>query len=770
MSKQYYKLSIFHALILFAASCNTTRKIPDGEFLYTGVKKIEVASTGGEKIPAEVVTHIKEPLSVAPNNPLISPYVRWPFPVGLWAYNRIDTTKGKGVKYWIYNKLAKDPVLLSKVQPDLRLKVAGNILDNYGYFNSASHYELLYSKKDSKKVRVNYRVNVSTPAYTYSNITYPGPTDSVTIIIDSLQSSSLLWVGGQYNIDTLTAELNRIERVLRNKGYYYFRSEYLEYQADTTGVDCKVDLRLMMKQGIPSAALKKYNVGNIYVSLQNYLPGAPDTIDYCGMQIAHHRKLKIRRRVLADCITLRPETLFTLDNQNKTLSNLTRLGIFRYVNLGVSPLDSLKGSDVLDVYIDAGFDMQIETEFEVNVSSKSNSFLGPGASYSVSNKNLFKGGEIISARVKGAYEWQTGSRNSETHSSLLNSYEIGGDVSLSFPRMLAPKFVPRSKKYPHRTTFQVGTDLLNRPKYFRMVSFSSSMRYDVQGSRNSFHTLTPAKIVYNKLLHTTAVFDSTMSANPAVAMSFRDQLIPSMNYTYIFDRSFGYRKGRRLYWQNSFSQAGNILWGAMAACGVNGTKHIFGNQFSQFIKETSEVKYFHRIGMNSWIASRFLVGVGYAYGNSSVMPYSEQFYIGGANSIRAFTVRSVGPGSYRAEARSKNAYIDQTGNFKLEANVEYRFKIVSLLHGATFLDIGNIWLLSDDPLRPGSGIASGGFFDKIAVGTGCGLRFDVDYLVVRFDWGVGIHAPYTNTVRKGYYNIDRFRDGMGIHLAIGYPF
>ena len=266
-------------------------------------------------------------------------------------------------------------------------------------------------------------------------------------------------------------------------------------------------------------------------------------------------------------------------------------------------------------------------------------------------------------------------------------------------------------------------------------------------------------------------FDRTMDENPAIAMSFRNQFVPSINYTYTFERTYGATGNRRFYWQNSVTSAGNILSGVLSLFGSKQPQHLFGNRFSQFVKEVSEVKFYHRIGRrNNWLATRLLVGAGYAYGNSEVMPYSEQFYIGGANSIRAFTIRSLGPGSYRPPADDRNGYLDQTGDFKLEANIEYRFGIMGRLNGAVFLDTGNIWLLKKDPKRPGAELKWKGFLNDIALGTGFGLRYDISYLVIRADLGIGLHTPYPNPDKKGYYNISSFKDGLGFHLAIGYPF
>ena len=203
---------------------------------------------------------------------------------------------------------------------------------------------------------------------------------------------------------------------------------------------------------------------------------------------------------------------------------------------------------------------------------------------------------------------------------------------------------------------------------------------------------------------------------------------------------------------------------------MKGQKKLFGTPFSQFVKGQAQLVYNRRLfkGSDQWIVSRILIGAEHAYGNSSEVPYSEQFYIGGANSIRAFTVRSIGPGSYQPPESQRNSYFDQTGTFKLEANVEYRFPIVSVLHGAAFIDAGNIWLLKKDALRPGGELRGKTFFRDIALGTGVGLRVDIGMMVIRGDLGYGLHVPYADRQRH-YFNVP-FKHAFAFHLAIGYPF
>lgn len=757
------------------AACSTTRRLGEGEVLYTGVKKMKITeavdSTGRDgAVPGDVVSAVKEPLSVAPNNTLYTPWLRTPFPMGLWAYNHLYTPKEKGFKYWLYGKLSKEPVLISRVQPELRLKVVEELLGNHGYFGAETRYEFYPRKRNPKAGRVGYWVHIPMP-YHLDSIAYLRLEGPIGRLVDSLRASSLIRKGMRYDLDTLTGERKRISDVLRNRGFYYFRPEYIEYQADTTQGERQVALRMRLRPGVPAEVLKPYRVGQVNLSLRNVTPGPWDTMRLRRMEVDYQKPLRIRPRVLARAVGIHPGDTFTVEAQNTTQTNLNKLGIFRYVNLNVPPVDSLRGADSLDITIDAALDKPLEAELEVDVSSKSNSFIGPGVIFSLRHNNIFRGGEVLTLKLNGNYEWQTGSRKQAdgTKSSLLNSYEFGLNMSLGIPR-LTPRFLGRRTRYSNRTTFQIGVDLMNRPQFFHMVSFNASAGFDFQTSPYSFHSLSVLKLVYNNLLSTTASFDRTMDENPAIALSFRNQFIPSVNYVYTFDRSYGARQKDRFFFQASATSAGNLLWAAMETFGKKGSKYLFGNQFSQFVKGVLEFKEYHRLGRYNTLASRLLVGAGWAYGNSSVMPYSEQFYIGGANSIRAFTIRSLGPGSYRPPEGNSNRYLDQTGDFKLEANIELRFRMMGRLNGAVFVDAGNIWLLKNDPQRPGGVLTAKGFFNDIALGTGFGLRYDISYLVLRADLGIGIHTPYPNPDKRGYYNIQSFKDGLGFHLAIGYPF
>lgn len=763
-----YILTLLVVAIMLMTGCSTTKRLAEGDVLYTGVKEMTIEGADGRKIASTVNSQVEDALSVPPNNALFSSNSIKFLPIELWAWNYLYTPNEKSVKGWLYNLFAAEPVLIQTVRPDIRVSMAKDILFNNGYFNSTSSYTVNYDEKNSKKASVSYRVVAGAP-YTLDSISFPSDTTHVASVIRSIADKSLLYKGQRYCADTLSLERERITYQLRDSGFYYFRSEYLLYQADTTRNSGRVDLRMMISPTAPYDALRSYKTGRITVRM--HPPegeGVPDTLSFRSIDVYAYEGLKLRRSLLPSSIDMRTGRTFSLTAQNQSLRNLSSLGIFRSVVMDVTPIDSIQGRDSIDVDIDLRYALPMSMMVEANVASKSNSYLGPGLILGLSHNNLFGGGEQLSVSLNGSYEWQTGK---DKDASLFNSYEFGLNSSLIFPRMLGirpPRYLRRLKS---STRIQLGANIMNRPHYFRMVSFNTAFAYEFHTSSTAMHNFTPFELGYTKMLRTTEEFDKTLAENPAIALSFRDQFIPKLSYMFTYDNGYEKEKKNRWIWQIGFSEAGNIFYGAYSLFGVKGEKKIFGNPFSQFVKLTNELKYYHYFTGKLCIASRLYIGAGYAYGNATELPYSEQFYIGGANSLRAFTIRSIGPGSYRPDMSNENGFFDQTGNFKLEANIELRVPIWGGLEGALFVDAGNIWLLKKDELRPGGELTLQSFARDIALGTGLGVRYDIaNYLVVRVDVGVPIHAPYY-TQKSGYYNIEgSFWKNLRLHLAIGYPF
>ena len=463
---------------------------------------------------------------------------------------------------------------------------------------------------------------------------------------------------------------------------------------------------------------------------------------------------------------MRRGDLYSLQNEERMKQKMLSMNIFSTLNIRYVPRDSSLTCDTLDLDIQAMLAKPYDGEFQAGLTGKSNGQVGPGVTFGMKKHNAFRGAETLGLKLWGSYEWQTGT-DVPSDRSLLNSYEYGANISVSWPRLM-PFFL--ESKMSHRTTstdIQLDGRSMNRAGYFGRVSLSASLSYSLQNGTNERHQFTLLSLDYQALRHTTARFDSITSANQALYVSMRDQFVPSMEYTYTWTSKRHHPRTLRV----SVKEAGNLTSLVYAACGQDlgeKGKRLLGVPFAQYIRLSAQYTHRFPLTRRSSLATRVMGGVAYSYGNAVIAPYSDLFTVGGACSVRAFSVRSIGPGRHHPQD-SRYSYVDQAGDMKLEANVEYRFPIVGKLYGATFLDAGNVWLL-----RRTAGMEEGQFSLRhlgrdIALGTGAGLRYDLDFLVIRFDVGVGIHAPYS-TGRSGYYNMPRFSRSLGYHLAIGYPF
>ena len=761
-------------LCILWSACSTTKNLPEGEILYTGIDKLEVVNEDKTLAGITALTEVEAALAYAPNNAIFgSSSLRWPIPFGLWVYNGFEKYQNKkGVGRWIFDHLGKSPVLMSSVNGETRAKVATNLLRDYGYFNGSVSFQEV-PQKNPKESKVSYIINMDQPYFldSIAYLKFPHYADS---LIQSTLSQSVLKGGENFSVLKLEEERQRLSGLFRNHGYYYYRPEFTTYRADTLQKPGYVNLQVVPRSGIPAEAKKQYYIGKTSVYLTGYNDEAPtDTLRLRTMDIYYSgKKPGIRPSALMRNFFFRKGELFSQDRQTFTQEAIARMGVFRYSEFRYEPKDTTVNGDTLNVNMYATFDKPYNAELEFNVTTKSTDQTGPGAVFKITRNNFQRMGANLSFEVRGSYEWQTNS-NVEGNSSKLNSYELGTSLSLDFPRLILPwkdKDLLRSR-YPQRTSFKIYGNLLNRARFFNMLSFGGNVTYEFRKSRLWKHTVTPFQLTFNTLMSSTERFDSITATNPSLALSLGDQFIPSMNYTFTYDNA-RLKKDYQLWWENSITSAGNVtslLYAALGKDFSEKNKKLLGTPFAQFLKLTSEVRALFKVGEKQHIAARFMGGMLWSYGNQTIAPYSEQFYIGGANSLRAFTVRSIGPGTYNPAQNTKYGYLDQTGDIKLEANVEYRFPIFGELYGATFLDAGNVWLMRKDENRPGGEFTLKNFAKSIALNTGVGVRYDLTFLVIRLDMGIALHVPY-ETGKSGYYNIPKFKDGLGLHFAIGYPF
>ena len=727
-----------------------------------------------DEATATMKEEVNAALAYAPNNSFFgSSKVRWPLPLGLWVYNGFVNSEGRFGK-WFFNTFASTPRTISMANPQLRTQVARQTLRNYGFFWGQASYEVLPDAKNERKAKVAYNVQPG-PLFRLGSIEYQRFGALTDSLIRSSMANTELHTGDAFCVPKLDTERKRLSQLFRNEGFYYYRPEYITYRADTLQKPRTVQLQVRPRTDMPRQARNRFYMGRTSITVMPYEDfRVTDSITFRDGSTMRWsgdtRKPPIRYGAIRHNLFYQRGSLYRQRLHERIQEKLSGMGVFSNIQMSYSPRDTSDTCDTLDVNIFAILDKPWDSEFEAKVTNKSNGLLGPGLSYGMTKRNAFRGAESVNFKVYGSYEWQTGANTSHADRSLMNAFELGAQLTLTYPRV---KFFGLTRAINRRamgtTTYKVDVDWMNRAGFFQMVSFGARLTYTYQRRRYFRHELTPIRLDYDMLAHRSERFDSIMQENPALYVSMRNQLVPSMAYTFTYSRNFANGHARTLIL--NAKEAGHVTNGIYALAGrprKERNKRLLGVPFAQFFKLTAEWRETFPLTHRSAIVSRIFAGAVWSYGNSTMAPYQDLLNIGGANSIRAFGIRTIGPGRYHP-ANSSWSYVNQVGDLKLEANVEYRFPLVSSLYGAIFLDAGNVWLMQPDEARPGGAIDFSHFGEDIALGTGLGFRYDLDFLVLRFDVGIGIHAPY-DTGENGYYNIPRFKDSLGFHIAVGYPF
>jgi len=781
--------------IPFLLACSSTSALKEGQQLFTGLKPIEYSNYEKSGYADTTILEMENVLASAPNGALFgSSYYRTPFPVRLWIWNAFSQSDG-GVAKWITKAFGSKPKLMSNVNPQLRAQVAENQLDKYGYFNGKVTYDVV-TDNNPKKAKVAYHVDMG-HLWTLDTVKYLGFPKEGQQLIDSTRNQAVIRTGSPFNVSRLEQERQRITRLFRNNGYYFYKNGYASYLADTLEMPGKAEVRLIMADSIDTMALRKWYIGHVRFNFKrNFMEELKDSFVRGKLGFYYNgRKMPIRAGVVLKDLKLFPNRLYKVENEEAAKNHLQSMGLFSYTSIQFSPRlfsngggvinDScISSCDTLDATIDLVFDKPYDFYIEANAKGKTTGRVGPELVVGLTKRNAFRGGEKLDINLHGSYEWQT-IQQEGAKSTHINSYEYGSDISLSFPRIITPwnafRTMAQNERrfkaghFPRRfygtptTTIKTSMNVLNRASYFRRHVVSGELTYNWSTSSQHHHSFSPLVLSYEYMNARTAAFDSVLAKHPYLQISMRDQFVPKMSYTYTYNSPLNYR--HPITWSTTVSEAGNVLATGYLIAGKKWNdkdKQMFKNPFAQFLKlETDFVKYW-KLTEKSTLVGHLNAGVVWSYGNTEKAPYYEQFYVGGANSIRAFNVRSIGPGKF-VPVDSKFSYIDQTGDIKFVANLEYRPRIWGDLYGAIFLDMGNVWNIHEEEYSENGKFYARNFFKQMAVGTGVGVRYDMGMFVIRLDWGLGLHLPY-ETGKNGFYNIQRFKDSHSFHFAVGYPF
>lgn len=808
------------SFFLLLTSCSTTKLVPEGDKLFVGLTKIRYEHYQPGAHFDETQAEIEAALATAPNGALFgSSYYRTPFPYGLWVYNWASGSDNR-LKKWLNNSFGKAPVLMSGVNPALRASVASSVLKKNGYMHGSVSYTEV-PQKNPKKMKIGYTVVLDTlfRVDTMSYANFPAPMQQ---LIDSTRSEAAVDSGVPFSVAALDAERNRISHLLRNNGYYYYQPGYASYLADTLQRPNMVQLRLQLADSLPQEATRPWYVGHRTVTLRRTFMERPtDTVTFRNLTIAYGGKRPpIRPRVVLRDLRLRSRQPFSYDKYNESMQKFNATGLYSNTDFVFTPRP---GTDTLDLQLSCTLDKPYDFYFETTFINRTIGRLGPTAKIGFTRRNIFRGAEKLDVNLHGSYEWQRNGGGSG-----MNSYQYGADVSIEFPRIIFPRFrssqitpadrLRRQQRGRPRffatpwTIAKVSFDIVHRPKYYKMRIVTGEWTYRWQPTANSRHELSPLTLKYQFMNSSTSEFWQLIEKNPYLGISMDDHFIPKMRYTYTYASPSSYTAPIR--WETTLEESGNLLSLYFMARGKSWNepeKKMFKNPYSQFLKVETDLTKTWRLGLHSELVGHVNAGYMYCYGNSLSAPFSETFYVGGANSIRAFTVRSIGPGGFpelEGENRSDTrllSYALRNGNLKFVANLELRQQLFGNLYGAFFLDAGNVWTAwgnhmpkfdvedflyddngnlddSEDALYAALIAAAlwdystdqarfrpSRFFKQLAVGTGIGLRYDLGFFVLRLDWGFGLHVPY-ETGSSSYFNIRRFSDMHSLHLAIGYPF
>lgn len=763
LTKTY--LLIIVCLIL--AGCSSTRKLKPGQYLYTGAEvKINPDSSGRIKDEKQVKTTLESKTRPRPNKSLLG--IKWK----LQLYNLAgDSVKPKGIGNWLKNKIGEAPVLMSEVKLKFNNDVLKSYLISQGYLQAEVTGDTVIKGKKGKAV---YTANTG-DRYKINSITFPKDTGVLTHVININKQNTLLKVGNFYDLDTYKNERIRIDNDLKESGYFYFSPDYLIVQVDSTIGKNLVDINIAVKTIAPEAGLKPYTIKNINV-YPNYNLRRDSTLRtltptvYNDFNIYDDRNT-FKPRVFDRLIFFKKNETYNRKDHNLSLNRMVNIGAFQDVRAEFLPVDSFKNNQ-LDLNIFLTPLKKNSLTFSVTGTQKSNNFVGSEVKLTQTTRNLFRGAEQLDISASGGFETQV---SAPVGSRAQNSFSLTLQGKLTFPQFIVPFYKPKSTTaFIPKTIASLSYQLLRRDTVYRLNSFKGEFGYNWKENQFKEHNFNPISVNLVRPSETdTGALRRLYDQNPGLQYTLQQQLIIGSNYNFTYTNQMQENRRNNTYFYGSVETGGN-LWGTFVPKDEFGQRSIFNVPLTQFVRLEADLRDYYKITRNLIWANRLNMGYGYAYGNTTSLPFIRQFFAGGTNDIRAFRARSLGPGTYQADPTL--VFPDQGGDVKLMLNSELRFKIVSVLHGAVFVDAGNVWLRKEDPNKPGSEFKLKNTFNELAVGTGAGLRVDATIFVIRLDGAFPIRKPYLPSGQRWVLNDVDFgsktwrRENFILNIGIGYPF
>ncbi len=752
-------------IVLFFAvamiSCTGVRHLQEGQVLYNGAT-VKINPDSAKKVPDEkqLKSTLEEMTRPRPNKKILGMRYK------LFFYNLAgEPKKEKGLRYWMRNKLGEPPVLLNEVKIGYNNNVLQSYLISKGYLQASVTGETEVKGKTGKAIYTA----ITRERYKLNEIEFPQEPTALDNLIRRSAEKTLLKKEDYYDIDVFTAERERIDNELKENGYYFFNPDFILIQVDSTIGDHRANIYVKIKDLTPTEGLKPYRMNNINI-YPNYNIRRDSSIRHSAPIVykdfnIYDRENTYKPRLFERLVFFEKDELYNRSDHSLSLNRLVSIGTFRFVKAEFRPLDTL-ASDLLDANFYLTPQKKRSISLQVTGTSKSNNFIGSELKLSNTNRNLFRGAEQLVTSVSGGFETQVSGAKT-------NSYSLTATGRLIYPRIIAPiNFHSASNTVP-RTHITLGGQFLNRALYFSMLSGNAEFGYNWKGNQFVDHTFNPFSITYVRTLSTTDSLEQLLARVPSLRGNYENQFIFSTNYQFAYSNQFQDSRKNNFYFLGTAETAGNLVNAFLKKNG-EGQKTLLNTVVNQFIRLEADFRNFYKINPGLILAGRANIGYGIPYGNSSVLPYVRQFFAGGSSDIRAFRARSLGPGSFHFPDSS--GFADQGGDIKMMLNGELRARLFSVIHGAVFVDAGNIWTSRADSSRPGSQFSPGRAFSEFAVGGGVGLRVDASIFVIRFDLATPFRKPWLPEGQRWVIGNMNFGDpawrkqNLILNIGIGYPF
>ena len=755
---------ILVSFLVLLSACSATRHLKAPEYLLVGNHIIWTEGIPNDKRDLE--SDLLDLTRQQPNEKIMN-LVR----LRMRIYNATRDTSHR-ISRWINKKTGEAPVIFDSLYAVQSIEAMKKYLYYKGYFDAEVDYKVHYQ---GKKVGIDYQIKPGQLIY-IDSVFYEMPDWHINEIVHYDFEKRELKNARAYDIDYLLHERKRIETLMKNNGYLNFKKQYVYFEMDTLNKNEKLSVFVKIRPPENDSIHRLYFIDSIII-YPEVLSGSetvrPENYTHYKGYYFASQHLPFNPKPIINSIFAKTGDHYSQSLYQKTIQRLSELGLFRFVNISFENerADSLNRIVNMIIKLSPAKKQAFTTEVEANTSS--DYFLGSRLSLSYQNKNLFHQADRFIANLNGGVETLL-----DSNFISFNTLDFNTEASFYFPMFLLPFHITTAKSFNPKTHITASYNYFRRLQYFNLNSLTLSYGYSWNESDSKTHILNPIDINLTRLGQITQKFTEILTNNPLLAKSFQEQLIIGSDYSFIYHNTAPNHPRWSWYFRGNLDIAGNTLRAGnlLANQSVKDSIYqLFNRPFSQYIKPDVELRLYASTSDNSAFIFRLFMGAGLSFGNSQVMPYIRQYVAGGSNSLRAFRIRTLGPGSLLRES-GQSVFPDQSGDIKLETNREYRFKITGIFHGAIFSDAGNIWMLRADTASPGADFQFNRFYKEIALGTGAGLRMDFSFFVLRFDLGVPVYDPGLPAGQrmrlKGMkpFNTSWIKNNIVLNLAIGYPF